>query len=81
MKQQQVINNYYFQLSPDEYRRQYEAVHAPPQQISEIHLSKRKGTRIDFIRIVNAMYELGIFTDSTGGKISKKKYFKTLVQC
>lgn len=40
---------------------------------SLVHLSTTRGTKIDFIRVVNSLYELGFFTDDKGGKISKKE--------
>ena len=40
---------------------------------SPVHLSTTRGTKIDLIRVVNSLYELGFFTDSNGGKISKKE--------
>ena len=40
---------------------------------SPVHLSTTRGTKIDFIRVVNTLYELGFFTDDKGGKISKKE--------
>lgn len=39
---------------------------------SPVHLSITRGTKIDFIRVMNSLYELGFFTDDKGGKISKK---------
>ena len=40
---------------------------------SPVHLSTTRGTKIDFIRVVNCLYELGFFTNDKGGKISKKE--------
>lgn len=40
---------------------------------SPIHLSTARGTKIDFIRVMNSLYELGFFTDDKGGKISKRE--------
>lgn len=40
---------------------------------SPVHLSTNRGTKIDFIRVVNCLYELGFFTDDKGGRISKKE--------
>lgn len=40
---------------------------------SPVHLSTTRGTKIDFIRVLNCLYELGFFTDDKGGKISKKE--------
>lgn len=45
---------------------------------SEVYLNQRKGTKLDFIRVVNILYELGFFTDKTGGKVAKKMVFTTL---
>lgn len=45
---------------------------------SEVYLNQRKGTKLDFIRVVNTLYELGFFTDKTGGKVAKKMVFTTL---
>ncbi len=43
-----------------------------PTVESSVYLSTTRGTKIDFIRVVNSLYELGFFTDDKGGKISKK---------
>ena len=45
---------------------------------SPVHLSTARGTKIDFIRVVNCLYELGFFTDDKGGKISKKEAMSAL---
>lgn len=46
---------------------------ADPAAPSRVHLSTARGTKIDFIRVVNCLYELGFFTDDKGGKIAKKE--------
>lgn len=45
---------------------------------SPVHLSTARGTKIDFIRVVNCLYELGFFTDDKGGRISKKEVMTAL---
>lgn len=40
---------------------------------SPVRLSTARGTKIDFIRVMNTLYELGFFTDDKGGRISKKE--------
>lgn len=45
---------------------------------SKVYLNSRKGTKLDLIRIINALYELGFFTDEAGGKIQKKIVFSTI---
>lgn len=47
-------------------------------RVSPVHLSTVRGKRIDFIRVINTLYELGFFTDDKGGEISKKNVMKTL---
>ena len=41
---------------------------------SPVHLSKKKGNRIDLIRIANAVYELGMVEDANGGRLTKKVF-------
>ena len=42
---------------------------------SPLHLSKKRGTKIDFIRVMNAWYECGKVEDANGGKLTKKEFF------
>ena len=41
----------------------------------KIFLSKERGRRLDMIRIINAIIELGFFVDENGRKSSKKDVF------
>ncbi len=45
---------------------------------SAIHLNKAIGKKIDFIRVMNSLYELGFFQNIHGGKITKKEFFTTI---
>lgn len=45
---------------------------------SRVYLSAKKGSKIDFIRVVNVLYELGLFQNEQGGNITKKEMFTTL---
>ena len=45
---------------------------------SPVHLSTTRGTKIDIIRVINCLCELGFFTDDKGGRISKKEVMTTL---
>ena len=45
---------------------------------SQVYLNTRKGTKLDLIRVVNTLYDLGFFTDESGGKIPKKTVFTTI---
>lgn len=42
---------------------------------SSVYLSPVRGKKIDFIRVVNVLYELGLFTDKEGGRCTKKEAF------
>ena len=42
---------------------------------SKIYLSNKKGMRIDYIRVINCLYELRFFVDSDGNEITKKDVF------
>ena len=43
---------------------------------SSIYLSPVRGKKIDFIRVVNVLYELGLFTDKDGVRCTKKEAFR-----
>ena len=45
---------------------------------SSIALVGKKGNKIDFIRIANAIYELGMVEHKDGGKLTKQEYFSVL---
>ena len=41
---------------------------------SSVYLAERKGSKIDIIRILNVLYELGMFTGKDGESITKKEF-------
>lgn len=43
--------------------------------MSPLCLSKRKGTKIDFIRVMNAWFECGKVEAVDGGRLTKKEFF------
>lgn len=45
---------------------------------SNIHLNSATGKKIDFIRVMNSLYELGFFLNSQGSRITKKEFFTTI---
>lgn len=45
---------------------------------SPVFLSSRRGRKIDFIRVMNVLYELGFFQDAQGNALTKKEFFTTL---
>ena len=55
---------------------QTEQVAAPVN--SNLHLSNKKGFKVNFIRVINCLFELSFFSDKQGGYITKKEVFKTL---
>jgi hypothetical protein len=44
---------------------------------SNLYLSTKKGVKVDFIRVMNNLCELGFFTDRKGNEVTKKEVFKT----
>ena len=47
----------------------------PDSPKSKIYLSNKKGMKVDYIRVINCMYELGFFADLGGNLITKKDVF------
>ena len=47
-------------------------------EVSNIHLNSATGKKIDFIRVMNSLYELGFFLNSQGSRITKKEFFTTI---
>ena len=47
-------------------------------EASPLRLSVRRGTKIDFIRMMNAWYECGYVEDKNGARPTKREYFKWL---
>lgn len=41
---------------------------------SPVYLAKKKGNKIDIIRIANTIYELGMVVDANGAKLTKKEF-------
>jgi len=56
---------------------QTEQATAPPVS-SNLHLTNKKGFKVNFIRVINCLFELSFFSDKQGGDITKKEVFKTL---
>ena len=42
---------------------------------SNLHLSNKKGFKVNFIRVINCLFELSFFSDKQGGNITKKEVF------
>ena len=49
-----------------------------PFKLPKIFLSKERGRRLDMIRVINSIIELGFFTDENGRKSNKKDVFVVL---
>jgi hypothetical protein len=45
---------------------------------SSIQLSTKKGIKVNFIRVMNCLFELSFFTDRNGADVTKKELFDTL---
>ena len=46
-----------------------------PLNLPKIFLSKERGRRLDMIRVINSIFELGFFVDENGRKSNKKDVF------
>ena len=46
-----------------------------PLKLPKIFLSKERGRRLDMIRVINSIFELGFFVDENGRKPNKKDVF------
>ena len=44
-------------------------------KLPKIFLSKERGRRLDMIRVINSIFELGFFVDENGRKSNKKDVF------
>ena len=49
-----------------------------PPKLPKIFLSKERGRRLDMIRVINSIVELGFFNDENGRKSNKKDVFIVL---
>ena len=49
-------------------------VNRAEHHISPVFLNTRRGMKIDFIRVLNAMYEIGMFTGKNGEPVSKRDF-------
>jgi hypothetical protein len=47
---------------------------------SSLYLSITKGVKVNFLRIINCMCELGFFADKNGNDITKKEVFSVVGQ-
>lgn len=47
---------------------------------SPVYLTERTGAKIDIIRVLNVLYEMGTFTGENGKKISKKDFMIAMGQ-
>ena len=45
---------------------------------SPVYLSDEKGAKIDIIRVLNVLYELGMFHGKNGAKLLKKDFFTAM---
>jgi hypothetical protein len=65
-------------------RRKIELLKLAEQEIADISsnlfLSIKKGIRVNFIRVINCLCELGFFADKNGNPITKKEVFHIVGQ-
>lgn len=57
-------------------RRKIQPIDNNQSNISDIHLSDKKGSIVNYLRVIDAMYEYGFFVTQTGEKALKKDVLK-----
>ncbi len=86
MSKQIIINNgghYDDQSYTDERHYHYEdgkseGRHEENEKTSPVFLRDERGVKIDIIRVLNTLYELGKFTGADGSRLTKKVFFTTM---
>ena len=68
-------------ISPEQHLHPQEKPVASDNSIgveSPVYLSDEKGAKIDIIRVLNVLYELGMFHGKDGAKLLKKDFFTAM---
>ena len=67
-------------LYPQGVPTSHEQINESKSISSNIYLSSAKGKKVNFIRVINCLYELGFFKDQGQNSITKKEVFETFGQ-
>lgn len=76
--QQAVVNNLFGSVFGNVEQKYMKEESEPVASESPIALVQNRGNKIDFIRVANAVYELGMVERAGGGKLTKQDYFEAL---
>lgn len=60
---------------PESWQKEYEKEHGKKAAHKPVKLNAGAGRKLDFLRIVLAMHEMGFFTDVAGGEVDRQDVF------
>lgn len=75
-----VVGEYLYDIT-DSWKHYEEVMNGRNAGTKNVFLNLKKGNKTDFIRVINALYELGFFCDRLNAKITKQDVFKEFGKC
>lgn len=60
---------------PESWQKEYDKEHGKKVEHKPVRLNMGAGRKLDFLRIVLAMHEMGFFTDVAGGEVDRQDVF------
>lgn len=60
---------------PESWQKEYDKEHGKKAEHKPVRLNMGAGRKLDFLRIVLAMHEMGFFTDVAGGEVDRQDVF------
>ena len=60
---------------PESWQKEYEKEHGKKAEHKPVRLNMGAGRKLDFLRVVLAMHEMGFFTDVAGGEVDRQDVF------
>lgn len=60
---------------PESWQKEYDKEHGKKAEHKPVRLNMGAGRKLDFLRVVLAMHEMGFFTDVAGGEVDRQDVF------
>ncbi len=60
---------------PESWQKEYDKEHGKKAAHKPVRLNMGAGRKLDFLRVVLAMHEMGFFTDVAGGEVDRQDVF------
>ena len=60
---------------PESWQKEYEKEHGRKAAHKPVRLNAGAGRKLDFLRVVLSMHEMGFFTDVAGGEVDRQDVF------